>query len=194
MYRIDVRTFENKTSFSEPVISESSLIMAREDQELLPVQQFLGDIARILLPVSPTREEPRTTGGIVDSSQRSDKRRPKIIKRAKHYPASASSPLIRSVSFASQPLQCHVTQGWAQSCEDVIVALRVENEKLQSSNATLRLTNQALNANLRNGQKEYSLLNTNLATQQPGSTKCIYSILATARNQSVNQSNKTKCS
>ena len=122
--------------------------MAREDQELFPVQQFPGDITRILSPVSPTREETLTTEGIVDSSQRSDKRReaqspvlspgePKIIKRAKHHPAPENSPRISSVSFATQPLQRQVTReealmGWAQSCDDVVVALSVENGQLQT--------------------------------------------------------------
>jgi hypothetical protein len=164
----------------KPVTSESSLIMAREDQELFPVQQFPGDITRILSPVSPTREETLTTEGIVDSSQRSDKRReaqspvlspgePKIIKRAKYHPAPENSPHISSVSFATQPLQRQVTReealmGWAQSCDDVVVALTVENQQLQSSNATLRLTNKSLNTNLRNGQREYMILDEKLTT------------------------------
>ena len=54
--------------------------------------------------------------------------------------------------------------GWAQSCDDVVVALTVENQQLQSSNATLRLTNKSLNTNLRNGQREYMILDEKLTT------------------------------
>ena len=122
----------------KPALSESSLIKAREDQELLPVQQFLGDITRILSPVSPTREETRLTDGIVHCSQRSDKCReaqspvlsqgvPKRIKHAKDNPAPENSPHISSMSFATQPPQQQVTReevlmGWAQSCDDLVVA------------------------------------------------------------------------
>ena len=160
----------------KPVNSESSLIMAREDQELLPDQQFLGDITRILSPGSPTR-----------SSQRSEKRReaqspvlspgePKIIKRAKHHPAPENSPHISSVLFAAQPPQQKVTReealmGWAHACDNLVVALTVENRQLQSSNATLRLTNKSLNTNLQNGQREYMILDEKLTTAKATITR-----------------------
>ena len=101
---------------------------------------------------------------------------PKTIKRAKHHPAPENSPHISSVLFAAQPPQQQVTReealmGWAHACDNLVVALTVENRQLQSSNATLRLTNKSLNTNLQNGQREYMILDENLTTAKATITR-----------------------